>query len=181
LTLGVNFAPRGEFCPLGGMLTPFFHPMGWTLSTVYKEEWNRWPSTFGAIFIRRGQRSSMGSNYTHWGSKFAPRGEIKTGLSCFEWKIQKEANNFNELLFTCVICFRNFFIYLYVTFGFGTNIVLPIYVHTYIGRPDWANFCSCPNFWANVIPRSQSCIYFDNFSWATFWAIFYKLIWSPCY
>jgi hypothetical protein len=28
LTLGVNFAPRGEFCPLGGMLTPFFHPMG---------------------------------------------------------------------------------------------------------------------------------------------------------
>jgi hypothetical protein len=67
--LGVNFAPRGEILPQGGMFSPLFTP---GVNTLYVlEEWRgkQWISPPGGNFTPRGQNSPLGDN-------FAPGGQV---------------------------------------------------------------------------------------------------------
>jgi hypothetical protein len=65
-------APRGEICPLGGMFTPLFTPRGEHSLLFRRMEGQTENFTPGDNFTPGGQLRS-------WGSKFAPRGEVKIG------------------------------------------------------------------------------------------------------
>jgi hypothetical protein len=77
---GVKFGPRGKHGTQGwhlsprGNVHPFIHPLGWTLFIYCLEEWRgeQRNSPLGDNFIPRNKVHS-------WGSKFAPRVEVKNG------------------------------------------------------------------------------------------------------
>jgi hypothetical protein len=66
LPLGVNLAARSDICPRGGMFTPSFTPRGEHSLLFWRME--------GRI-----ENFTPGGQLSPYGSKFAPRGEVKNG------------------------------------------------------------------------------------------------------
>jgi hypothetical protein len=55
--------------------------------------------------------------------------------------------------------------------------VFALWVFVHFGQ-FFLNYRNCPHFGATFLPV-WSCINWTKMGWATLWAIFYKLIWSP--
>jgi hypothetical protein len=84
-TLRGKFAPRSELSPQGwtfsprGNVHPFVHPQGWTLSTVEKNRGANREFHSQGITSPLGDKVQFWGTTSPWGSKFAPRGEVKNG------------------------------------------------------------------------------------------------------
>jgi hypothetical protein len=72
-------APRVELCALGGMVHPFVHPRGEHFLLFRRMESLTEFHTQGITPPPQGTKFTRGEKRRPWGSKFAPRGEVKYG------------------------------------------------------------------------------------------------------
>jgi hypothetical protein len=77
----LNFTPGPQGWNLSRRVEvhPFVHPQGWTLFIVYKNGGANREFHPQGITLPLGDKLTPGGQLRPWGSKFAPRGEVKNG------------------------------------------------------------------------------------------------------